>query len=136
MSIAIEPYADKLIRRDFPEDHSSSGRSPTVTRWGELPPNRYLAVKSILEFVSATVLLVLTSPVILLAVMLVKLTSRGPGIYSQVRLGLRGKTYRIYKIRTMVHECEKRSGARWSSDDDPRVTWLGRLLRRTHLDEL
>jgi lipopolysaccharide/colanic/teichoic acid biosynthesis glycosyltransferase len=144
MSIAIEPYADKLIRRDFPEElYPASERpasfadgSPTPTRWGELPPNAYLAVKSVLEFVSATVLLVLTSPVILLTVMLVKLTSRGPAVYSQVRLGLRGKPYRIYKIRTMVHDCEKRSGARWSSDDDPRVTWLGRLLRRTHLDEL
>jgi lipopolysaccharide/colanic/teichoic acid biosynthesis glycosyltransferase len=96
----------------------------------------YLAVKSMLEFVGATFLLALTSPLILLAVVLVRATSRGPGIYSQVRLGRLGKPYRIYKIRTMVHECEKQSGVRWSSEQDPRITPLGRLLRRTHIDEL
>jgi lipopolysaccharide/colanic/teichoic acid biosynthesis glycosyltransferase len=99
-------------------------------------PNPYLGRKSALEFVAATLLLVLTSPLILLVTLLVRLTSRGPAIYSQVRVGRFGKPYRIYKIRTMVHDCEKQSGVRWCARRDPRVTWLGRILRRTHLDEL
>src|SRR5262249_14297707 len=44
--------------------------------------------------------------------------------------------FRIYKLRTMTHNCEKISGARWSTPGDTRITWLGRFLRRTHLDEL
>lgn len=100
------------------------------------PPYSYLSIKSALEFIIATLLLTLTSPLVLLAGVLVKLTSRGTVIYSQVRLGRFGRPYHIYKIRTMVHDCEKYSGARWSTACDPRVTWIGRFLRRTHLDEL
>src|SRR5207248_10824469 len=96
----------------------------------------FLAVKSVWEFMAATVLLVLAMPLMVLTAVLVKLTSRGPVIYSQVRLGRFGKPYHIYKIRTMVHECETRSGARWSTTRDPRVTLVGRFLRRAHLDEL
>lgn len=95
-----------------------------------------MAVKSALEFFAATALLVLALPLMAFAALLVKLTSRGPVIYSQVRLGRLGKPYRIYKIRTMVHECEKQSGVRWCATHDSRVTLLGRFLRRTHLDEL
>ena len=51
-------------------------------------------------------------------------------------LGRNGRLYRIYKIRTMYHNCEKHSGPRWSTPGDPRVTLVGRFLRRTHLDEL
>ncbi len=100
------------------------------------PPNPYLLIKGVLEFIGATVLLVLASPLVVMAATLVKLTSRGPVIYSQVRLGRFGKPYHIFKIRTMAHECEKQSGARWSTTHDPRVTPVGRFLRRTHLDEL
>jgi len=102
--------------------------------WPALHP--YLAIKSVWEFMAATVLLVLAMPLMALTAVLVKLTSRGPVIYSQVRLGRFGKPYYIYKIRTMVHECETRSGARWSTTRDPRVTLVGRFLRRAHLDEL
>jgi lipopolysaccharide/colanic/teichoic acid biosynthesis glycosyltransferase len=66
----------------------------------------------------------------------VKLTSRGPAFYSQFRLGLNGRPFRIYKIRTMRQDAERHSGACWSTRGDPRVTLLGRFLRKTHLDEL
>jgi lipopolysaccharide/colanic/teichoic acid biosynthesis glycosyltransferase len=71
-----------------------------------------------------------------LAALLVKVTSRGPVFYSQVRLGRFGRPYRIYKIRTMLHDCEKGTGAKWSTPKDPRVTPVGRFLRRVHVDEL
>jgi lipopolysaccharide/colanic/teichoic acid biosynthesis glycosyltransferase len=86
--------------------------------------------------VLAAVLLVLTAPLILLAALLVKLTSRGPAFYCQKRLGRHGRIFTLYKIRTMRHNCEQVSGPRWATRDDPRVTGVGRLLRRTHVDEL
>lgn len=81
-------------------------------------------------------MLVLAAPVILLLAVLVKLTSPGPAFYSQTRLGRDRRPYRIYKLRTMSHGAERLSGPRWSTPGDTRVTWLGRFLRRSHLDEL
>jgi lipopolysaccharide/colanic/teichoic acid biosynthesis glycosyltransferase len=82
------------------------------------------------------VLLVLTAPLLLVSALLIKLTSRGPIIYSQLRVGRFGRPYTIYKLRTMAHNCERASGPQWATAQDPRVTWLGRFLRRSHLDEL
>jgi lipopolysaccharide/colanic/teichoic acid biosynthesis glycosyltransferase len=95
----------------------------------------YPPCKAALEYVAALVLFVLTLPVVLLAAVLIKLTSRGPAFYSQTRLGRHGRPYQIHKLRTMVHNCEATSGARWSTPHDPRITPLGRILRNTHLDE-
>lgn len=83
----------------------------------------------------AATLLIAATPVILLAAVLIRLTSRGPVIYPQVRLGLRGRTFTLYKLRTMYTDSE-RDGPRWCTPGDPRVTPVGRILRRTHLDEL
>ena len=81
-------------------------------------------------------LLILSMPLIAVAWLAVRLASAGPGFYSQVRVGKNGRSYRIYKIRTMYHDCEKASGAKWCGRHDPRVTPIGRLLRKLHLDEL
>jgi lipopolysaccharide/colanic/teichoic acid biosynthesis glycosyltransferase len=72
----------------------------------------------------------------LLIAVVIKLTSRGPVIYSQTRLGHLGRPFRIYKFRTMWHQCERLSGACWSQPGDTRVTPVGRFLRWSHLDEL
>ena len=96
----------------------------------------YVRCKRGVEFFLALVLCVPATPLILLAALLVKLTSRGPAIYTQTRLGLNSKPFILYKIRTMFHNCEQMSGVRWSTPNDPRITWVGRFLRRTHLDEL
>jgi lipopolysaccharide/colanic/teichoic acid biosynthesis glycosyltransferase len=101
-----------------------------------LSPSWYAPCKANVDFLCAAALLLLASPVLLLCALLVKLTSRGPAFYSQIRLGRRGRPFRIYKLRTMTHDCEKVGGARWSTPGDPRVTPVGRFLRRTHLDEL
>ncbi len=100
-----------------------------------VPPGGYLGWKRVLDVAIAVLLAVSAAPLVLLAVVLVRLTSRGPALYSQLRLGLHGRPFRIYKIRTMVADSEK-DGARWSLPGDPRVTRVGRFLRRTHLDEL
>jgi lipopolysaccharide/colanic/teichoic acid biosynthesis glycosyltransferase len=92
--------------------------------------------KVCLDTVVASILLTLSVPLILVLIVLVRLTSRGPGLYRQVRLGLGGRPFVLYKIRTMAHDCERSSGPKWSTPGDPRVTRLGWILRRTHLDEL
>jgi lipopolysaccharide/colanic/teichoic acid biosynthesis glycosyltransferase len=89
-----------------------------------------------LDLTVALILLVLAAPILIAAMVLVKLTSRGPFIYTQTRLGRNRRRFTIYKIRSMTHNCEQLSGPCWSSGDDPRVTPVGRFLRRTHLDEL
>ena len=76
------------------------------------------------------------APLVAAAWVVVRLTSAGPGFNSQVRVGRGGRTYRIYKIRTMSHNCEAATGAAWCAKRDPRVTPVGRVLRKLHLDEL
>lgn len=92
--------------------------------------------KPLFDGTLALILLIVASPIIFLAALLVKLTSRGPAFYCQTRLGVGGKPYTIYKLRTMVHNCEHFSGARWATPGDNRVTPLGNFLRRTRIDEL
>ena len=96
----------------------------------------YFGWKTILDRVFALLLLVPGLPIIGLLVVLVRLTSRGPGIYSQVRTGKGGQTYVMYKIRSMTSDAETGTGAVWTQQNDPRVTRIGWLLRKLHLDEL
>jgi lipopolysaccharide/colanic/teichoic acid biosynthesis glycosyltransferase len=93
-------------------------------------------VKALFDYTVALLLIVPLAPVMLLVAVLVRLTSRGPSIYTQTRVGLGGRPYRIYKFRSMRHNCEQQGGAQWSKPGDNRVTRLGRFLRATHLDEL
>jgi lipopolysaccharide/colanic/teichoic acid biosynthesis glycosyltransferase len=99
-------------------------------------PDRPHWFKVVFDCVFAALLLPLAAPLIGLAALAVKLTSSGPAFYTQTRTGLNGRRFRIVKIRTMHQDCEARSGIRWASRGDPRVTRVGRFLRATHLDEL
>jgi lipopolysaccharide/colanic/teichoic acid biosynthesis glycosyltransferase len=117
--------------------HAAATPLSVAPPWGELSRTiRPRPVWRALEFVIAGTLIVLTAPLLLLAALLVKLTSRGPVIYSQTRLGLNGRPFSLFKVRTMIHDCESLTGARWSIPGDPRITPVGQLLRRSHLDEL
>jgi lipopolysaccharide/colanic/teichoic acid biosynthesis glycosyltransferase len=100
------------------------------------PKTRYLACKTALDLSVAFAFSLLAAPVVLLAALLVKLTSRGPAFYTQTRLGKDGQPFTIYKLRTMIHNCESLTGPRWAIPGDPRVTWVGQVLRKLHLDEL
>jgi lipopolysaccharide/colanic/teichoic acid biosynthesis glycosyltransferase len=82
-------------------------------------------------------LLALTWPLLLVLVAAVKLSSRGPAIYRQTRVGLGGRIFTMYKLRTMRQDAEAATGPRWAAaGNDPRITPLGVWLRRLHLDEL
>lgn len=101
-----------------------------------MPRNQwYLRWKSLSDALVAFALIIVVSPVVMACALLVKLTSRGPAFYSQTRLGRNGRPFRLYKLRTMRHDAEARTGPVWSTRNDPRVTPVGRFLRETHLDE-
>ena len=127
---------------------NSEGAAPAVLRLRrqrpaqDRPPVRplryrwYRPCKHAADFALALALSAFALPAVALAALLVKLTSRGPALYTQTRVGEDGRLFTIYKLRTMVHECEALTGPRWSLPGDPRVTALGRFLRASHLDEL
>jgi lipopolysaccharide/colanic/teichoic acid biosynthesis glycosyltransferase len=115
-------------QRVFSHEGESNGR-PLLLE------NSYTDLKRRVDFPLAALLLAIVSPIVLLALVLVKLTSRGPALYTQRRVGRNGDTFTIYKIRTMVQDSEP-NGPRWCVPGDPRVTAVGRFLRWSHLDEL
>lgn len=105
----------------------------------------YLRLKRFIDFFLSLILIFLLSPVFVLAALLIKLSSRGPVLYKQVRLGQYGKKFIIYKFRTMFteedfdheqFEIEKAKGTFIKSPKDPRITPLGKYLRNTSVDEL
>jgi lipopolysaccharide/colanic/teichoic acid biosynthesis glycosyltransferase len=74
--------------------------------------------------------------VLALTALAIKLTSRGPIVFSQERTGLEGEPFRVLKLRTMYQDAERLTGPVWSTDDDPRITRVGKLLRKFRIDEL
>ncbi|MDB5293876.1 MAG: exopolysaccharide biosynthesis polyprenyl glycosylphosphotransferase [Phycisphaerales bacterium] len=97
----------------------------------------YATCKAIIEWPIALLLCAVSLPIICVLAVLAKVSSPGPAFYRQVRLGRYGEQFGMYKIRTMVHNCEAATGPVWAaSHDDPRVTRFGKFLRETHLDEL
>jgi len=93
------------------------------------------AVKRIFDITASLVLLMLTLPIIVLFALLVKLDSKGPAFFRQQRVGLYGEPFTIVKLRSMRTDAEK-DGAKWAEKDDPRVTRLGRFIRKVRIDEL
>jgi len=92
--------------------------------------------KRVFDVVLAAVGLALSAPFMLVVGCLVYLSDRGPVFYRQVRLGEGGKTFEMTKFRTMVADAEKQGYALWAAQSDPRVTTIGRVLRKARLDEL
>lgn len=80
--------------------------------------------------------LTVTLPVLGFAAILIRLNSKGPIVYRQRRVGKDGKIFKIYKLRTMKRHAEKETGAVWAKRNDPRVTTVGSVLRKTHIDEI
>ncbi|MEA1889505.1 MAG: sugar transferase, partial [Pseudomonadota bacterium] len=94
-----------------------------------------LKIKRIIDILLSASSILILSPVLLIIGIIVKLDSRGPVIYTQLRVGLNGKCFYIYKIRSMINDAE-RDGVKWAEDDDPRITRVGRFIRKTRIDEL
>lgn len=93
-------------------------------------------VKRLMDIVGSFFGIIVASPLMLLACLLIKLTSPGPLIYKQERVGLHNKTFWMYKFRSMEVQPESEEKKAWTTKNDPRVTGIGKLMRRTSIDEL
>jgi sugar transferase (PEP-CTERM system associated) len=93
-------------------------------------------VRRLLNFSVALIALVISLPLLPFIVLAVKLGSPGPVLYRQRRVGRRGKVFYCYKFRTMRQDAEADTGATWATDDDPRITRVGKFLRASRLDEI
>ena len=93
-------------------------------------------LKRTLDVFVATTILVTGSPIWLLVALFVKIDSPGPILYKQERVGRNGKMFKMLKFRSMYSDAEKQSGPVWASKRDPRVTRVGRIIRRLHFDEV
>ncbi len=94
------------------------------------------AVKRLMDIVGSICGIIVASPVMLIACLAIKLTSPGPLIYKQERVGLHNKTFRMYKFRSMEVQPEQEEKKAWTVKNDPRVTGVGKFMRRTSIDEL
>lgn len=125
------------VRVPEPGPHAAAAGNLVLPRRtpNPLTPAQRL-VKRALDVTGALVLLVLTAPLMLLAALLIRFTSRGPVLYSQTRVGAGGREFPLLKLRTMVAGAEARTGPVMATAGDPRITAIGRILRATRADEL
>ena len=93
-------------------------------------------VKRYIDIVLSSLVLVVGSPAWLMLAAIIRATSPGPAIYNQERVGQNGKKFIMHKFRSMYQDAEKRSGPQWASEKDPRITSVGRFIRKTRLDEI
>ena len=130
----IPDYNSLIPSRPYTED--LMGLPVVNIRYVPLTNTGNILVKRMMDVAGALVGIVLTSPVMLLSALLVKLTSPGPVIFRQERVGLHNKPFYMYKFRSMELQAPGEEKKAWTVRNDPRVTPVGRFLRRTSLDEL
>jgi len=100
-----------------------------------LSNNRTQITKRVVDVISSILLLIITLPLSLLAVLFIKLESPGAVLYKQKRTGQYNKEFKVYKFRSMRSDAEK-NGAQWASKNDARVTRIGKFIRKTRIDEI
>ncbi|OUO79846.1 undecaprenyl-phosphate glucose phosphotransferase [Blautia sp. An249] len=123
--IPTKPYTEDIL-----------GLPVINIRYVPLSNNFQAALKRLMDIVGSICAIILFSPVMLTASILVKATSKGPLIYKQERVGLHNKTFRMYKFRSMEIQKESEEKKAWTVKNDPRVTKIGKIMRRTSIDEL
>jgi len=104
-------------------------KSPALSTWNSI-------IKRTFDLLFASCILILTSPLYLIIVILIKIDSKGSVFYHQERIGLDGEVFRVIKFRSMRIDAEHTSGPVWSKKNDSRATRIGKFLRRLSLDEL
>jgi exopolysaccharide biosynthesis polyprenyl glycosylphosphotransferase len=108
----------------------------TAEGFRSLNEQSFQVSKRLVDICLAFMGLLVSSPLLVLSAALIKLQDRGAVLYSQERVGKGGKTFRVHKLRTMVDHAEGMTGPVWASPDDPRVTPVGRWLRKLRIDEI
>lgn len=130
---------DVAVRSAPPKRHSSQSVAPRVAcaPIDKIEPLRrqYVWLKPLVEYPVALIIAISAIPFVLIAALATKLTSRGPCFFRQTRVGLNGREFQVWKIRTMVIDAEALTGPVWSVTGDPRITRLGHFLRASHIDE-
>lgn len=109
--------------------------APLIDLQTGLIPEWQQNIKKLIDITAALTGLILLSPLILFAAIRVKLSSAGPIFFSQERIGYKGKPFRMYKLRSMIQDAEE-GGPALSSDNDPRITRWGKVMRKWRIDEL
>lgn len=130
----IPDYNSLIPSRPYTED--LMGLPVINIRYVPLTNTGNIIIKRIVDVCGAVFGMALTSPLMLLAALLIKLTSPGPVIFRQERVGLHNKPFYMYKFRTMERQVPGEEKKAWTVRNDPRVTPVGKFLRRTSLDEL
>lgn len=125
----------KIEKENLFHEHASTLEYNTYQQTFKNDIAIYLITKRIFDFFLAVFGLIVAMPIILVTAIVVKLDSSGPIFFTQERVGLNGKYFKLIKIRSMVIDAEK-NGATWASKNDPRVTKVGKFLRTTRIDEL
>ena len=129
----IPDYGNIIPTRPYTED--LLGLPVINIRYVPLSNTFNSFVKRCMDVVGSIVCIILFSPVMLLSAILVKATSKGPLIFAQERVGLHNKPFQMYKFRTMYVQTEEEEQKGWTKKNDPRVTGVGKFLRKTSLDE-
>ncbi len=93
-------------------------------------------IKRLMDIVFSLIILIVTLPITLIVALAIKLDSEGPVFFKQIRVGKDGKEFKIYKFRSMIKDAEKHTGPIWSTKDDPRITRVGKIIRKFRLDEI
>jgi exopolysaccharide biosynthesis polyprenyl glycosylphosphotransferase len=132
VSVVPSPFEILIGRRETLRLHDI----PLIEVLEDVPGGAGSIIKRLFDAVLAGLLLIVTLPVMALVALAVRLSSRGPVIFRQTRVGRNGEPFTIFKFRTMHEEAEVETGPVLATPNDPRVTLLGRLLRATRLDEL
>jgi len=109
---------------------------PLVDVMPQLMPEWEKKVKRIMDVVVALIILICASPIMLLTAIAIKLDSKGVVFFRQERCGLNGKPFKMVKFRSMRQDAEKKTGPVWSQKDDPRITKVGRFIRKVRIDEI
>ena len=129
----IPDYGNIIPTRPYTED--LLGLPVINIRYVPLSNTFNAFVNRCMDVVGSIVCIILFSPVMLLSAILVKATSKGPLIFAQERVGLHNKPFQMYKFRTMYVQTEEEEQKGWTKKNDPRVTGVGKFLRKTSLDE-
>jgi exopolysaccharide biosynthesis polyprenyl glycosylphosphotransferase len=109
---------------------------PLIDIMPELMPEWEKKLKRILDLLISFLILLITLPLNIFIAILIKLDSKGPVFFRQERSGMSNKTFKIIKFRSMFKDAEKHTGPIWSQKDDPRVTRIGKLIRKLRIDEI
>ncbi|HSW56714.1 MAG TPA: sugar transferase [Ignavibacteriaceae bacterium] len=109
---------------------------PLIDIMPELMPEWEKKLKRISDVVISLIILVLTLPLNIFVALAIRLDSKGPVLFKQERIGMSNKIFKIYKFRSMFQDAEKNTGPVWSTKDDPRVTRVGKIMRKLRIDEI